>query len=245
MITIEEIENSTVAQLVAQNYRTAEVFKKYGIDFCCGGNKPIAKVCAEKGINREEFENALAVATDEPIAPGQNFAEWPLGFLTEYIVSVHHKYVERNLPLISEFAAKVARVHGAHNPEVVEINKLWQDIAGELTVHMRKEELVLFPFIENLDTSARQGVYNLPNTHIRSLNTPLQVMLGEHESVGEMIKKIEQLSNNYTPPAHACNTYKVLYAKLNEFADNLFMHIHLENNILFPRVVALESRFMN
>jgi regulator of cell morphogenesis and NO signaling len=238
------IANATVAEIVAEDYRTAEIFKKHGIDFCCGGKKTIAKVCSEKGIDSELLERDLQTVQEKPVDRQQDFKNWSLGFLADYIVNVHHTYVNNNLSLISEFADKVARVHGHHNTETVEINELWQQVVAELTPHMKKEELVLFPYIKNIERFMNGETDKVPQPHFGTVKNPVKMMEHEHDVAGELMHRIAALSGNYSPPEYACNTYRVLYAKLKEFEDDLHSHIHLENNILFPKAIELEERLL-
>lgn len=239
----ETLNNSTIAEIVASDYRTAEIFKKHGIDFCCGGKKTIEKVCAEKNIDAAKLEEEIFALQLHPKDSEHNFNEWSLAFLTDYIVNVHHTYVNNNLNLITEFTQKVARVHGDHNPETKDIAKLWEDVVMELTMHMKKEELILFPYIKNIEKYSKGDLKKFPSSHFDTVKNPIRMMENEHDLAGSLMKNIEVLSNNFTPPAHACNTYRVLYAKLKEFQDDLHQHIHLENNILFPKAILLEEAF--
>ena len=241
----ETLNNITVAELVASDYRTAEVFKRHGIDFCCGGKKSIASVCNEKNISTAEIENEIIALQHQPKDTEYNFNEWTLSFLTDYILNRHHTYVNNNLALISEFAEKVARVHGEHSPETVEINKHWSEVVIELTLHMKKEELLLFPFIKNLESFGNGDIEELPSTHFGTVKNPIRMMEHEHDLAGNLMKNIQSLSKDFTPPDHACNTYRVLYSKLQEFQNDLFQHIHLENNILFPKAILLENSLAN
>lgn len=235
------ITDSTIAEIVADDYRTAEIFKKHGIDFCCGGKKSISKVCAEKNINENILNEELLASKSKSSDISHDFKSWSLTFLADYIVNVHHTYVNINLALISEFAEKVAKVHGHHNVETVEINELWKEVVADLTTHMKKEELVLFPYIRNLEKFGKHDSVTFPVPHFGTVKNPVHMMESEHEVVGEIMHKIQALSNDFTPPEYACNTYRVLYAKLEEFQDDLHQHIHLENNILFPKAILLEQ----
>lgn len=243
-----DIMTKTVAEIVADNFRTAEVFKKYNVDFCCGGKKAVAVVCNEKGIDFAKLSAALEECNVESKSSNLDYNEWTLTFLTNYIVQVHHAYVNRNMPLITEFAEKVASVHGAHNPETVKIYELWKQVCEELTSHMRKEELMLFPFIQQLEFSQADAREDNSESNswmappFGSVKNPVRMMEHEHDVTGNLMKEIAALSGNYVAPEYACNTYKVLYAKLQEFENDLHVHIHLENNILFPKAIALEEK---
>lgn len=234
-----DIDNMTVAEIVTKNIKTADVFKRNGIDFCCGGNVLVREVCNKKSIDytrlKLEIENI-----ENKIERRLNFDSWDLDFLVDYIINTHHKYVSEANDLISQYSKKVAKVHGSHNPEVVEINDLFMTIANELNMHMHKEEMILFPFIKQLVNSKKSG-QQIERPRFGTIQTPINMMELEHDGAGDIIKKIAKLSNNFTPPEHACNTYRALYAKLEEYQDDLFQHVHLENNVLFPKAIKLEQ----
>ncbi len=240
-MTTDVIKNTTVAEIVATDYRTAEIFKRHGIDFCCGGKKSIEKICSEKNLDAASLEKEILALQETPKDNEHNFNEWALAFLADYIVNVHHTYVNNNMNLITEFAQKVARVHGDHNTETREIAKLWDDVVAELTMHMKKEELVLFPYIKNLEKYSKGELSDFPSSHFGTVKNPIRMMENEHDLAGSLMKNIEILTNNFTHPGYACNTYRVLYAKLQEFQNDLHQHIHLENNILFPKAILLEE----
>ncbi len=233
------IENKTVAEVVAENIKTAHVFKKHGIDFCCGGGITIEKACkrnhADYSILKKELEDIDAI-----VSKAYDYNSWDLSFLIDHIQNVHHTYVEENIPLLVQYANKVAKVHGHHYAEVVKIDKLFAEVANELTMHMKKEELILFPYIKQMVKAEKEGT---PPTksHFGTVKNPIQLMEDEHENAGNIFKEIARLSNNYTPPENACNTFRALYAKLEEFEQDLHQHIHLENNILFPKAIQLEK----
>jgi regulator of cell morphogenesis and NO signaling len=236
-------ENSTVAEVVTNNIKTADIFKKHGIDFCCGGGISIKKACKKKNISYTELELELSLINN-PVSNAYNYDNWKLDFLVDHIENIHHSYVEENTGLVLQYAAKVAKVHGHHYTEVVEINKLFIEVAQELAAHMKKEELILFPFIKKLVQAEKDGVKaNRP--HFDTVNNPIAMMEDEHENAGDIFKEIKKLSNNFTPPEGACNTFKALYAKLEEFEQDLHQHIHLENNILFPKAILLEKNNKN
>ncbi|MDH5365564.1 MAG: iron-sulfur cluster repair di-iron protein [Cyclobacteriaceae bacterium] len=237
-----DIEEKTVAEVVAQNIKTAHVFKKYGIDFCCGGNVGIKEVCDKKQVNYTSLKDELQ-HVDDVQSREQDYNRWELDFLTDYIINTHHSYVEESMPIMLQYANKVAKVHGKHAPEVVEINKLVSDIVEELTQHMKKEEEILFPLVKDMVNIMKNGDKTV-SFHCGSLNNPIRVMEIEHENAGDVFKKIAELSNNYQPPEWACNTYRALYAKLEEFEQDLHQHIHLENNILFPKAVVMEEEMI-
>jgi regulator of cell morphogenesis and NO signaling len=235
------IENKTVAEVVAENIKTAHVFKKYGIDFCCGGGITIDKACEKKKLDYSKLKEELLKVDEAPKA--YNYNSWKLDFLIDHILNIHHTYVEESIPLILQYSNRVAEVHGHHYTEVIEIKKLFNEVANELTSHMKKEELVLFPYIKTLLYNKSVGK-PLILPPFATVNNPIAMMESEHESVGDIFKEIARLSNNYTPPEDACNTFRALYAKLDEFEQDLHQHIHLENNILHPKAKRLEQEVL-
>ena len=238
METTTSFADKTVAELVAEDYRKAGVFKKHGIDFCCGGGRSVRAVCEKKGLDYETLAAELRQVEQAP--PAHDDAAWTLDGLVRHIVETHHRYVRENIPLIREFTAKVARVHGHANPEVVRIAELFDAVAAELEVHMMKEEQVLFPYIERLAAAQRHGE-RPARPSFGTVQNPVRMMVAEHEEAGDLMKEIRRLSDDFTPPDHACNTYRVAYFKLEEFEADLHRHIHLENNILFPRAETVEE----
>lgn len=240
---MENIENKTVAEIVTENIKTADIFKKNGIDFCCGGNIKIQEVCEKKGIDYNTIKDEL-LNTNHEHSTAHNFNSWELDFLTDYIINTHHKYVIEATNIIIQYSDKVAKVHGHHYSEVVKINELFHAIANELKMHMHKEEMILFPFIKQL-AEAKKNKSTLHPPAFGTIRNPINMMEAEHDDAGDMIKQIAKLSNNFTEPEGACNTFRALYAKLEEFQNDLFQHIHLENNILFPKAIALEGTLLN
>lgn len=233
------LENKTVADLVTENIKTAHIFKKHGIDFCCGGGISIQKACEKANVNFSDLEKDL-LNVENNTTRANNYKSWELDFLTDHIINVHHGYVAENVPLLLQYAARVAKVHGHHYTELLEIQQLFTEVAQELSAHMKKEELILFPFIKKLVSAKKEGE-ELPKAHFGTVDNPIKMMEAEHEEAGETLRKIAKLSNNYTPPQGACNTYRAFYAKLDEFEQDLHQHIHLENNILFPKSLLMEK----
>lgn len=238
MITIE---NKTVSDVVSENIKTAHIFKKHGIDFCCGGGISIEKACEKKQLDYELIKNELLQVDAAPKAYDYN--SWDLGFLIDHIINVHHTYVEESIPLILQYSNRVAHVHGHHYTEVVQINQLFTEVANELAAHLKKEELILFPYIKKLLKLRDADTKTLEAPPFGSVNNPIKMMETEHESAGAIFKTIAKLTNNYTAPESACNTFRALYAKLEEFEQDLHQHIHLENNILHRKAKELELSF--
>lgn len=241
MTTTEPIGHQKIGEIVAADFRTAAVFKKFGIDFCCGGGKTVGEVCQQKGLNINELELALhQLPAASSATPSLRFDHWELPFLIDYIVNEHHAYVQEKLPLIDQFAQKVGKVHGDHNPETVKISHLVQALKAELLDHLWKEEHILFPYIKTLAEASKNNAPR-PVPAFQTAANPIRMMLREHETAGDLMHSIRELSTDYTPPDYACNTYRVLYAMLADFEENLHQHVHLENNILFPKALNMEQ----
>jgi regulator of cell morphogenesis and NO signaling len=232
--------SATIGEIVSKDFRKAEVFKKFGLDFCCGGKKTLQKASQDKGLDILEVQKELEKAEHHPAVANQNFSEWNLGFLVDYIVNAHHQYVKKAMPVIFEYTQKVARVHGANHPEAVEIANVFEEIVNEMTQHMMKEEEILFPYIKKLTLSQDTAIK--PPAAFGSVQNPIRMMEHEHEDVGNLIKRINLLSSSYNPPSDACTTFRLSYAKMKEFEEDLHQHMHLENNILFPKAIELEKR---
>lgn len=229
-----------IGDIVAHDFRTAAIFKKHHIDFCCKGGRTIQEACEHKNINPEliynEIEN-LPKGTDSQI----DFNSWELDLLADYIEKTHHRYVTEKIPILQAFLEKLAKVHGDRHPELLEIKSLFDASAQDLSAHLKKEELVLFPFIRNM-VKAKLEQLSLPQPHFGTVENPIAMMKEEHSVEGERLRKIAELTDEYLPPADACNTYRVTFAMLQEFEDDLHRHIHLENNILFPKSIAMEEQ---
>jgi len=239
---MENLKDKTIGAFVAQDFRTAAVFSKYQIDFCCKGNRTINEVCEKQSIDSDTLlQNVYDVLQSENNS-GIDFNSWPLDLLVDYIEKTHHRYVEEKTGIILQFLNKLCSVHGANHPELFKINELFAEGAGELSQHMKKEELMLFPFIKRMvNTKESNGVLSQPS--FGTVSNPIAMMMQEHENEGDRFREIANLTNNYTAPADGCTTYKVAFAMLQEFEQDLHKHIHLENNILFPKAVILEEEF--
>ena len=231
-------ETKTVADFVTENIKTAHVFKKYGIDFCCGGG-----VSLKKAAEKAEVDYALLSAdllnVENSVTRANDFNHWELDFLVDHIFNVHHGYISESTPLIVQYAARVVEVHGEHFPELMEVQRLFSEVAVELGGHCKKEELILFPFIKKM-LQAKRGGTKIERPRFDTVDNPIRIMETDHEEAGAIFRKIANLTKNYTPPAGACNTFRAFYSKLDEFEQDLHQHVHLENNILFPKAMKLE-----
>jgi len=226
----------TIGEVVAEDYARAAVFKRLGMDFCCGGTRTVGAACEQAGVRIDLLEEALAGA-DRKAGGWPDPRGWDPAFLANYIVEVHHRYVRETLPVLVEFAHKVARVHGDSQPELHRIRDLVDELAAEMDLHMTDEEVNVFPQITSFLAARKAGT----PTNGGGLQGPITALEDEHEHAGDLMRQLRELSDGYAPPASACATYRATYAKLSEFEDDLHRHVHLENNVLFPQVLALEA----
>ena len=234
-------EDETLGQIAAKDLSKARVFKKYGLDFCCGGKKTVKEACKEKGLDVTKIEQELQQADRLQGSRPLPYNEWSLDFLADYIVNTHHSYVVKNLPDIRTYATKVMKVHGSRHPELVPVWKLVEQVYTEMMSHMVKEEKVLFPYIKEL-VAATNKIQPVQASHFGTVQNPINMMEMEHEVVGTCLAEIRELTNNYTLPEDACASYSLLYRMLDEFEEDLHLHVHLENNILFPKALDLEKK---
>ena len=231
----------TIRDIVANDFRTAAIFQRYGLDFCCRGNRTVEQACVEAGIQADAVQRDLEDATALPqVGCTPRFNSWDLPSLITYIVSNHHGFVRAQMPVIQGHADKVARVHGARHPEMVRVAGIFEQVVGEMTGHMMKEEQILFPFITRLAESVEAGA-GAPPAPFGTVQNPIRMMELEHESAGDALAEIKQLTNGYRPPEDGCGTFVVLLQELEAFEEDLHRHVHLENNILFPKALRLES----
>ena len=236
---MNELASQTLAQIVTGNHRTASVFEKYHLDFCCKGKRSLEKACADQNISVDELlaELESAAHTNQSNFP---FDKLSLSQLAEYIVANHHAYVKKESPQLLAYAEKVTFKHGEHHPELNKILKAVTTIKEEMEQHMHKEETVLFPRIQELEKFSKDE-HRDTKLNVSYLQASITLMVQEHDQAGLLQAEIRQLSNNYTPPQDACTTYKLLFAGLEAFEADLHQHVHLENNILFPKSIELFS----
>jgi regulator of cell morphogenesis and NO signaling len=229
-----QLQNLTVGEIVANDFRTSSLFKKAGIDFCCGGKQPFSDACTEKGIDALELKNEILKIAEEPVNEFMNFKNWDPVFLSEYIVNTHHKFVLKNLPELLFYTQKIASVHGENHPELVEVADLFEKINDELLQHLKNEEEVLFPAIKEVVATNSSKAKD-------TIQSEIERMLGEHEFAGGAMDNINVITKGYKVPADGCATYRVAFQLLEQFEDDLHIHVHLENNILFPKVLELAN----
>jgi regulator of cell morphogenesis and NO signaling len=234
------VTTQTVREIALENPASIRVFEAFGIDYCCGGRKPLAEACAAKNIALDTVITALENGSASSAPLSEDWNAQSLGALAAHIVNAHHAYVRRELPRLAELAGKVVNRHGDTKPELPQIQAKVAQISEELTEHLAKEEVVLFPYITKLERAKDEGTAK-PHGCFGTVASPIAMMTQEHEAAGALLVEIRQLSGDYTPPVGACPTFHAFYNGLHEFEQDLHQHIHLENNILFPRAMAMEE----
>jgi regulator of cell morphogenesis and NO signaling len=236
-------QDQTTREVAIQHPETVPVFESLGIDYCCGGTRTLGEACQRANVDWTELVERLQ-AVDTPSMRGEiDWTAQPLDELSRHIIDTHHAYIERNTPGIHRWLEKVVTKHGAAHRELAEIRRLFTALSNELAAHMMKEERILFPHFNRLAAAARQRP--AAGMFLGSAELPIRQMCAEHDDAGELLAKIRKLSGGYQPPEDACPTYRALYHGLAEFERDLHRHVHLENNILFPRALALENQHLS
>jgi regulator of cell morphogenesis and NO signaling len=233
----------TVREFATEIPNATRIFEKLGIDYCCGGGKALEAACRQANIPVDDVLRSLegASAPDSgATAEAVDFQNASLTDLVAHILATHHVYVKHEIPRLKQLLAKVVAVHGDGHPELAAVQRTFAGLADELTTHMMKEEVVLFPYIEKLEQATSAGL-PAPQAPFGSISNPVRMMEMEHAAAGGALEEIRSLTSSYTPPESACFSYKTLYSALKEFEADLHQHVHLENNILFPRAIALEG----
>jgi regulator of cell morphogenesis and NO signaling len=231
----------TVREFVLEFPSATRVFEKLGVDYCCGGNKSLKEACATANVSADEVLDSLEMSEEESRA-GRKEGNWqvePLANVIAHINNTHHKYTRAEISRLGPLFDKVCSVHGKNHPELQQVRSSFLELAQELTTHMMKEEMVLFPYITRMEESVIEGEPVLPPP-FGSVKNPVAMMMHEHDSAGEALRAVRQASAGYTPPGDACVSYQTLYRALADLEADLHKHIHLENNVLFPRAVKME-----
>jgi len=231
----------TVRDYAIETPQTIPVFEKLGIDYCCGGNRPLDEACAAANLNLEQVLRQIDAAIATPARPSDR--ELPAGSLAEliaHIVGTHHVFVRKQAPEIESLTDKVYAKHGANHPELAKIRNVFHDLRQELAMHLMKEENVLFPYIERMEESVLAHEPILPPP-FGTVANPARMMEHEHDNAGIALRVIRDASQNFTPPEDACTSFRALYTALESFEKDLHQHIHLENNVLFPRAIHMET----
>jgi regulator of cell morphogenesis and NO signaling len=237
------ITTKTVREFALENPAATRIFEKFGIDYCCGGNQSLEQACGRASIPSDEVLDALEMA-EESARAAQQVHDWrreSLAGLIEHIKRTHHKYTREETTRLTALLQKVCAVHGKNHPELFGIQETFGWLSQELTTHLMKEEMVLFPYIERMEEAVIQNEPVLP-APFGTVQKPVSMMEHEHDSAGAALRSIRAASKEYTSPADACVSYRTLYKALADFEADLHQHIHLENNILFPRAIAMEQK---
>ncbi len=230
----------TVRDIALEQPSSIRVFEQFGIDYCCGGRRPLAEACVAGSLEVDKVIAALDAAAKTPNPDVENWREKSLESLSSHIVATHHTYVKRELPRLALLAEKVVNRHGSTMAELPVIAATLAQLDEELTQHLVKEEDVLFPYVASLEQSLSLGT-GKPHSCFGTVANPIAMMTREHDVAGTLMAEIHRLSGNFTTPENACPTFHAFYDGLREFEEDLHQHIHLENNILFPRAIELEA----
>ena len=236
----------TVRELALEIPNATRIFEKMKIDYCCGGNKPLAEACAAAGVEVAELERLFAQATESEASLNGllDFQNLSLTDLIGHILAKHHVYTKEEMARLQPLVAKVIGVHGENHPELGQIGDVFQQVCADLTPHMAKEENVLFPYLEELEASLLKK-RPPPFAPFGTVKNPVRMMMMEHDTVGDLLRELRALSSDYAVPADGCISYQTLYQALEVFEKDLHQHIHLENNILFPRAVEMEEKVLS
>ena len=229
-----------VRDIALSNPAARQVLEDAGLDYCCGGGKSLHEACLHADVPAEEILKRLRENSKEISADEANWTLAPLGDLTRHIRERHHRYVRETIARVQTLLGKVKAKHGENHPEIADIQRLFTEVGREMIMHMQKEEQILFPYIDALE-KADNAHASVEPPFFQTVRNPIQAMMKEHDAAGELVKQIRKASSDYTAPADACPSYKALYQDLREFEADLHQHVHLENNILFPRAVELET----
>jgi regulator of cell morphogenesis and NO signaling len=229
-----------VKDIALANPEARKILEDAGVDYCCGGEKSLHDACLHTDVPTAEILRRLHENTKHVSPDQENWKSENLTSLTQHIREKHHQYVRESIPRIQEKLEKVMAKHGPNHPEIADIQRLFSEIAREMIMHMQKEEQVLFPYIDALERAVNEhGSVEPP--FFQTVKNPIHAMMQEHDAAGDLVRQIRVLTSEYTPPGDACTSFKALYEALGEFEADLHQHVHLENNVLFPRAVELEA----
>lgn len=239
---MELINELKVGQIVRKNPKAADVFNEYGIDYCCGGNVMLSEVCEKQAIDFDEISLKIEKSFEDKQPSSLDFDQFELDFLADYVTNVHHNYLYKNLPEIRFYVEKVFNKHGERFDYLPELHDLYLALESDLLGHLPKEENILFPYIKKMINELKLKEKS-EKPFFGTIQNPISVMHAEHDEAGEILHRMRAITHNYTAPENACNSHLVMISKLKELDADLVQHIHIENNILFPKVVLLEEEY--
>jgi regulator of cell morphogenesis and NO signaling len=239
-------KESRVADIVSNDYRTAEVFQRYGIEYCCGGKWPLETVCMMKGIDLDEIQAALHQATRPLHLPAtMPFEQWSVDFLADYIMNIHHHYLRQTLPTFLPVISRFVEEHTKKYPQLHQLQGAYHKLQKEIIPHIEEEESTIFPYIRQL-AHAYEDKDPYARLLVKTMRKPIDKMMGhEHVMVSDLLQQFRQLTSYYTPPEKACTSHKVVFSKLKELDNDLSQHVWLENQVLFPKALAMEKDILN
>jgi regulator of cell morphogenesis and NO signaling len=235
----ERLTTTTVGEIVAVDFRTAAVFERFGIDFCCGGRRSLTDACRTAAADPDAVVHALDVLPPT-FEMEDDVTRWPIPRLIDFIVSTHHAYVRSSMPIIARYLTKLEEVHGSRHPELSRVAVYFDQVRGDFEQHMLKEEQVLFPYVREL--AERSDSCDRTQSPFGTVENPIRMMEREHREAADALRMIRELTLGYTAPEDGCATYAVCMAELQRFERDLHRHVHLENNVLFPAAVEIEQR---
>lgn len=234
--------DTPVGEVVKTNFKAATMFQANKIDYCCGGDQTISEACSKAGVEADLLIEQLEEVLSDSDPDTEYINNMELSALADYIINRHHSYVQKNIPFLKQNLDKIAEVHGDNHPELATIRDEFYESAGDLTMHMQKEELLLFPYVKQMEQAKKENK-SIPAPPFGSVSSPIAAMMAEHENEGERYERLSKMTNGYQVPDDGCTTYEVTFKQLADFEKDLHRHIHLENNILFPKAKTLEESF--
>ena len=237
---MNNITNKTIREIALENPATVRVFEEFKIDYCCGGRKSLEEACASLGVNPQIVSQKLASALDNTSGSENAPERKPVGELADYIVANHHVFTKKEIERLTPLMEKVCSRHGEQHPELFELQKAFQELCYDLVPHFQKEEMVLFPFIKRLEIAFNNDL-SAPRPPFGTVQNPIRMMMTEHDTAGDILRKMREITAHYALPMGACPSYTALYFGFEELEKDLHQHIHLENNVLFPRAMEMEN----
>ncbi len=234
------VKETKVKDIALSSPAARQVLEDAGVDYCCGGGKTLDEACLHANVSSREILNRLRENAKDTGPEDLNWMAAPLSELTRHIREKHHRYVREAIPRTQALSAKVATKHGTNHIELADIQRLFAEVGREMIVHMQKEEQILFPYIDALERAAN-APSSMEPPFFQTVKNPIHVMMKEHDAAQDLVRQIRVLTSEYTPPENACASFRALYEALRQFEADLHQHVHLENNVLFPRAVELEA----